>query len=46
MKKIFSAIGRFLKTNYLGNLNDKDFNLNDKNLPCTQKYCTGTPAKP
>lgn len=31
---------RFLKSNYLGNLNDKDFKLNEKNLPCIQKHCT------
>lgn len=31
---------RFLKSNYLGNLNDKNFKLNEKNLPCIQKYCT------
>jgi len=31
---------RFLKTNYLGNINDDDFALNNGAKPCTQKYCT------
>lgn len=31
---------RFTKTNYLGNINDKGFELNKNTLPCVFKNCT------
>ncbi len=31
---------RFLKSNYLGNIKDKNFNLKNIPSPCVQKYCT------
>ena len=31
---------RFLKSNYLGNINDKNFTLNKAPQPCVQKICT------
>ncbi len=31
---------RFLKTNYLGNINNESFSLLNKAKPCVHKYCT------
>ena len=31
---------RFLKSNSMGNINDKQFKLLKKSKPCTQKFCT------
>jgi len=31
---------RFLKSNYLGNINDKNFKLNNKPIPCSLNFCT------